>query len=64
MREKIPKTIKFEFTPPGTQQKNGVAESGFATHYSWMHAMMAHKELNTNFQDWPMDQMHGNHDQT
>ena len=32
--------INFEFISPGTPQKNGVIERGFATLYYWMKAMM------------------------
>ena len=42
------KVIKFEFTSPGTPQKNGVVEHGFATLYSRMRATMAHAGLHEN----------------
>ena len=42
-------------TSPGTPHQNGVEERGFATLYSWMHAMMVHmgidKYLKTRL--WP-----------
>ena len=40
--------IKFEFTSPGTPQKNGVVERGFATLYSLMHAIMEHAGMHEN----------------
>ena len=39
--------MNFEFTPPGTPQKNGMVEWVFYTLYSWMCAMMSHMELHT-----------------
>ena len=47
--------IKFEFTSPGTPQKNGVVEGGFATLYYQMHAMMAHVGIQENLKNglWP-----------
>ena len=47
--------IKFEFTSPGTPQKNGVVEQGFATLYASMHTMMEHAELNEKLKTvlWP-----------
>ena len=42
---KYDEEIKFEFTSPGTPQKNGVAERGFATLYFCMQAMMVHSGL-------------------
>ena len=40
--------IKFEFMSPGTPQKNGVVEQGFAALYSRMRAMMTHMGLHKN----------------
>ena len=44
--------IKFEFTSPGTPQKNGVVERGFATLYSIMHTMMTHARLHENLKNY------------
>ena len=40
--------IKFEFTSPGTPQKNDVIEQGFATRYSIMRAVMTNAGINEN----------------
>ena len=40
--------IKFEFTSPGTPQKNVVVEQIFATLYSQMRAIMVHAGLHEN----------------
>ena len=49
------KEINFEFTSPGTPQKNGVVKQGFATIYSQMRVMVApaglHENINTGL--WP-----------
>ena len=52
MREKIPKTIKFEFTPPGNPQQDGVVEQGIATLYSHMRAGMVHMGLHENLKTY------------
>ena len=40
--------INFEFISPGTPQKNGVIEQGFAAIYYWIHTMMDHSGLPEN----------------
>ena len=45
--------INFEFTSPGTPNKNGLIEWVFATLYSWMHVMMAHAGQHENLNTGP-----------
>ena len=47
--------ITFEFTSPGTPQKNGLVEQGFFTLYYRMRAMMMHMVLHEKLKIriWP-----------